>query len=308
MSMRFNAICYFFKSCILKIAPIQPIGNIFLSIGCANFLEKPVAKNHMVISGILLIIFGWGFERLSYWSSEKKNKELVSRNEDLKSEIINIEKLQQENSLLKSNLEQAINDKAYTWLKTTANRFEFKRTDRLSIYYIKNDSFYILSRYSLNEKYKNKHRLKFMQSQSALCKAWEHGEHINLDSIPQYGNTKKAKNAYIKAMKTIYGYDHDKIKHRTMKSCVYIAFAIKKNGDTLGILLIESIEKNRFGKDDVNKLKKYCTTENKDFMVLFIEEGIQYGPHINDPLTAKKDRTDQEFMDNFENEKEGTYG
>nr|WP_320190113.1 hypothetical protein [uncultured Desulfobacter sp.] len=300
-----NAISHV-KNFILKFAPIQPAGNIFLAIGCANILNKPAAKTHMVIAGVLLVISGWIIERLTYIKSEKKNEELILQNKELKSHVIDIEKLQQENNLLNSNLKKAINDKADTWLKTTANRFQLQRTDRISIYYIKNNFFYMLSRYSVNEKYKLKHRLRFMQSQSALCQAWENGKHINLDKIPHYGNTKKEKNAYFKAMKDYYGYDEEKTKKLTMKSCVYIAFSIKKSGDTLGLVLIESTLRDRFCADDVSNLSSYCVTENKDFVVQFIEEGIKYGPHINDSL-IKKDLTEQEFMDNFENEKENTY-
>lgn len=133
-----------------------------------------------------------------------------------------------------------------SWLKNIDVEIRMENSERVSIYFVKNDEFYILGRYSQNPKLEKIHTQKFALDKGVLSLAWENGQHTEL-SCPVY---KDSRDSYVDYIKKTYGYSEEIIDRFTMKSCNYIGVSIEDRGKRIGVMLFESEAESLVNKED----------------------------------------------------------
>ncbi|MFW2011372.1 hypothetical protein [Acinetobacter bereziniae] len=233
-----------------------------------------------VFIGALLIF-------LNCLASNESTKALESENKDLKEELsdksIKLSNLEYEVKSLNSqkngyqediqDLNEKINELqnrlAVGWLKHVFSHNRFGTNERVSIYFELNNEFTLLARYSKNPIYNQKHRLKFPVNQGVISKAWAEGHWVE-DKCPAHN---PVNSLYKQYMAKTYSFNQRDIEKFAMKSCWYVAVAISKAGDNIGVIVFESIVQNKINSTEVEELISYCQSE-QSHLIQFIEESI----------------------------------
>lgn len=247
-----------------------------------------------LLLGSLMIIYGGKGTYID-------QKNLNSRNEELKEEIKNVDQLKEQinsvsedSELLQNELAELQVKLVTTWLKGSARQLNLGTHCRATIYYYINEKFYLIARYSQNPKYAEIHRLTFPRNKGVISQAWEHGVCIDIENIPVFYEDKQE---YIEYMKEHYGYEHDKIEKLTMKSCQYIAISVVEADKHIGVIVFESDKKSLWKEQKVAQIKRYCS-DYQSYMVDFIHGAIKYDKTLKVTPIAEHD-VDDEFVSTF---------
>lgn len=255
-----------------------------------------------VLLGALLIV-------LNCYISYESTKALEKENEDLKGDLSDqtiklsnteaqVRNLNSQKNGYQENI-QELNDQIYKlqnrlavgWLKHVFKNKGFGTNERVSIYFELNNEFTLLARYSQNPTYNQIHRQKFPVNQGVISKAWAEGQWIE-DKCPVHnlGNS-----SYKQYMARKYFFNQRDIDRFAMKSCWYVAVAISKADDNVGVIVFESIVQNRITTTDVEDLIRYCKSE-QSHLVQFIEESIALdnAKRMESPNIARN--TDQDIL------------
>lgn len=232
---------------------------------------------YVVLSAILIILNCYA----SYESTKALEKENQNLKVNLNDKILEVSNLESDNKRLNSqknayqeNIEQLnseiseLQNRISTgWLKNVFKNNDFSTSERITIYFELNNEFNLLSRYSSNPSYNNKHRQKFPVNQGVISRAWREGQWVE-DKCPVH-NPKNM--AYKQYMSKTYSFSPKDIENFAMKSCWYVAVAISKADDNIGVIVFESTVQNRLNHTDVCRLIDYCNSE-KTHLIQFIEE------------------------------------
>lgn len=135
-------------------------------------------------------------------------------------------------------------------LKTTSDNLGFNKTkekeDRITLFGIRNNSFFILARWSENPMYRNINQTKTYDINSGcIAKAYQNGWLYEKGTIPDFN---KNPNGYIEYFKTNYSIKEQKIRKLSMKSRYYAAIKICDIHKEYGILVVESKCPERFSE------------------------------------------------------------
>ncbi|UGQ26830.1 hypothetical protein [Acinetobacter calcoaceticus] len=281
---------------------ISGVGAIISGIACSFISDYSISKvwesthvDYLVVKliAVLLacpwvyVLLGALLVILNCYASHESTKALEKENEDLNSDLSDktiklsnaeaeLKNLNSQKNGYQENI-QELNDQIYGlqnrlavgWLKHVFKTKGFGTNERVSIYFELNNEFTLLARYSLNPTYNQIHRQKFPVNQGVISKAWAEGHWIE-DRCPVHnlGNSN-----YKQYMAKKYCFNQRDIDKFAMKSCWYVAVAISKADDNVGVIVFESIVQNRITTTDVEELISYCKSE-QSHLVQFIEESI----------------------------------
>lgn len=304
------------------------IGALISSISCSFISDYSISKvwesshiDYLVVkvTAIILtcpwtwVLFGGLLVILNCYASNESTKALEQENEDLKNDLndkrikllnknTEVTNLNNQKNGYQENI-QELNEKIYVlqnrlaigWLKHVFKNKSFGTNERVSIYFELNNEFTLLARYSLNPTYNQIHRQKFPVNQGVISKAWAEGHWIEngcpVHSLSNYD--------YKQYMAKKYSFSLKEIEKFAMKSCWYVAVAISKADDNIGVIVFESILQNRMNDTDVGHLISYCKSE-QSHLVQFIEESIalENAKRMESPNIARN--TDQDILDSLQ--------
>lgn len=176
---------------------------------------------------------------------QKKNSELRKRNAQLNSDC----------KFFQLNFQNTISG----YLQSFAiNQLGFSKNgnyeDRITLftYDDENENFILQGRYSPNDKYRENGKFIYPKK-GILYKAFNSSEGIYDDKFPQpytSGNSNIC-DEYWKYHRKKYGLTKETVQKLTMKSTIMYGYAIKSHseGETIGIVIVESTNQNRFNKE-----------------------------------------------------------
>ena len=128
--------------------------------------------------------------------------------------------------------------------------------DRLTIFGLRGDSFFAISRYSEHSEFhtinSNKH---YALNKGCIAKGYAHGWHFVSANIPSYDKSPKE---YSDFFRHSYNLKHNDIRDLSMKSRLYAVQRISRRGEKdLGVVVFESLRPNRITEEQIrNELQK----------------------------------------------------
>ncbi len=287
-------------------------GVIFIGLGSAFVGSYKIAVEWAkVIDAATFIAFcltnayvGIFFGAFLYFSSDhiryEKTKKIVNDNTKLKEDIAELKGVSlavngyQENiQNLNNQIYKLQNDLAIGWLKNVVDLFEMKSTERVSIYFEQNDVFNLLARYSANPYYKTGNRQKFPLNEGVISQAWRNGKKIE-KKCPIYEDDQVG---YCEYMSSTYRFKREDIQSFKMKSCWYVAIAISKAADNIGVIVFESTVQNILNDTEVDKLISYCR-EKQSHLAQFIEESKAL--EVAKRMESANSNTDDDFLSSLD--------
>lgn len=200
-----------------------------------------------------------------------ENKYLKEQNTELPNLRKKIESTEEDCETLRSKVTEAQQKSVRTWLKGVAKQINLCPDSRVTIYYERDDAFYLLARWSTNPLRKRIHKITFGLNQGVISKTWQRGKHLELNS-PEF---KKDPDAYYSYMEKNYGYRRAELEHIGMKSCRYVAFAITEADRNIGVILFESIIPTAFSEDNIKKISSYCDSY-QSHLTSFVHDALVY--------------------------------
>ncbi|UDK97156.1 hypothetical protein EYB33_12975 [Lysinibacillus sphaericus] len=174
---------------------------------------------HWVIS---LVLFIWAWVQ-------------TSRNFVSKKELTNnISSLENENGMLKSNLESIPENMVKIFYK----HFNLGNEDRVTVYRVKDNEFFIpVGRFSDNPSYKKSGRSEYPLDSGFIGKCWTDGE-FKIQNLPNYNRNQEK---YIEQVKKKCDIDENLLKGLNMKSRSFYCKRLTFNGDEpIAVVVIES--------------------------------------------------------------------
>lgn len=228
-----------------------------------------------------------------------EKKQLIKENEQLRQENLKVKELeakveasQEDGQSLRSDIYRVHQDLVGTWLKGVSKQINLDSYSRVSIYYENQESFYLLSRYSINPKLAKTYKQKFGLNEGVISQAWQHGEHSEDDS-PEYVSDK---NGYIEYMIKHYGYSREVLELINMKSCRYFALAITEAGDNIGVIIFESERKDSFSNEIKTQIRDYCS-DHQSHLCNFVKDGTLYDKSISSNKALAAVDNDADVLD-----------
>ena len=178
---------------------------------------------------------------------EKKIAELENEKSWLERELIYVSWIvkDQSNDTLRKFATEHLN----------ANDWE---TMRISLY-TKNTEWWLTcySRFSTNQTF-SEIKWKTYNQHGIIWKVWEEWNKNGLwwfdNEIPEYWKTMKDKKKYISYHSSIYKLEPDYIENISMKSRLYYAYRIEIEQEYLWVLLVESIDPNKYTQEKLDKI------------------------------------------------------
>lgn len=213
-----------------------------------------------------------------YFSSEyiryEKTKEIETQNNTLKESVKKLKGLGAAVNGYQENI-QALNIQIYDlqnrlavgWLKTAFKQHKMNSNERVTIYFELNGEFSLLARYSSNPMHKVVHRQKFPLNEGVISQAWSHGKCIE-NTCPSHKSDAIKYRDYLSKK---YSFLPETIDSFQMKSCWYVAIAISKADDNIGVIVFESTEPDILNETELDELISYCKSE-QSHLAQFIDE------------------------------------
>ena len=273
------------------------LGVILIGVGCAFVGSYKLAAEWSKVSDVVtLIVFivtntlmwisiGAGLYLLSEYIRYEKTKLIGVENQTLKGRVASNENLlnnvnnevrdlkkavneYQENIQFLSNQIYELQNKiAVSWLKQAFKQHEMNSTERATIYFELNKEFSLLARYSPNPELNEIHRQKFPLNQGVISHAWRNGSYIE-DECPNFEDDEEI---YYDYMSSKYQFDKRQLQNFQMKSCRYVAVAIRNVDDHIGVVVFESIDKEKLSQAKLQELNEYCETY-QPYLAEFIQK------------------------------------
>ncbi|NUF23224.1 hypothetical protein HUN23_10635 [Acinetobacter oleivorans] len=234
----------------------------------ATFIAFILTNSYLWLFGGAIIYL------LSEYVRYEKTKKIEGENKSLNERIIELNGLSTAVNGYQENI-QALNSQIYDlqnrlaigWLKTVFKQNKMNSNERVTIYFELNGEFSLLARYSSNPTYKMVHRQKFPLNEGVISQAWSHGKCIE-NTCPSYNEDVTQHRDY---MSQKYSFLPETIDGFQMKSCWYVAIAISKADDNIGVIVFESTNQNVLNETEIDGLISYCKSE-QSHLAQFIEE------------------------------------
>lgn len=297
------------------------IGAIFFGLGCAyvgsydhtaawavvkhstsftaSFIAYVLSNPNVALAvGIPATLFGGIGMHIKMTNLASKNTDLEDKLKVIPELESKIESEQIDSQNLKSEIYRVHQELVATWLKGIAKQVGLDSNSRVSIYYEFGESFYLLSRYSLNPKLAKSHKQKFSLNHGVISLAWQHGEYAE-DNSPEYQFSNEN---YIQYMMDKYDYHREVIELINMKSCQYFALAITEAGDNIGVILFESEIKGNISDKTKDEIRDYCT-DYQSHLCRFVKQGIKYDKSINAKKFSENTDNDSDILNMLGGEK-----
>lgn len=175
--------------------------------------------------------------------------------------------------------------------------FDFTTEDRITVYYEYRDEFYLLARHSLNPAYNKIHRQKFPVNQGVIGFAW-HNQEFFENSCPSFGDS-EAYYAYVTAK---HNMDAASVNGLTMKSCRYLAFAIRDAGKHVGVVVFESVNEKFFDarKSQIDQIIRHYFAGNKDMFAKYVRDGLVFNRDQKVIASSRKGVAEADILFQFE--------
>ncbi len=239
--------------------------------------------------GVILMVTG----SLSNLFREKDNDlEVTQKHKDA------VDNIMMENYKLKESLYDLHKKNVDTWIKGMYKLFDFKSTERLSIYFYYSNCFTLLARHSSDPEKKTTHNPTHPIGIGILGQIWRNGQCMDIN-CPVYD--KKDDKIYLEYMESNYGYSPERTKEINMKSCRYFGMSIKDSDDNIGIILFESTEEGSLDKEKPNKMIDYCKSF-ESHLCNFIKDSILYEDE-KQRIHSLNPSTEQDFISQFKGKK-----
>lgn len=260
-----------------------------------------------------LFLFGYGrnnkgrdfqninFEKKELQSTILENKNIHEENErklrQLSEEVI--QSKQEHSNMLENFIKH--------WLKASMQALKIDTTSyRVTIYVHEKGKFLYLSRYSKSTSNSELHSIDFKLNQGVISKAWNNGEHFDIDKCPDYHKFPEQYKEYIH---TTYEYSYEKIESLTMKSCQYVAYRIYDETGPKAVIVFENDRRTGeiLNSTKAKKITQYCETHNTQ-LLFYIRVGIKYNTlgmksRTNDSEQAS--RIEEKMLATYKSEKRG---
>lgn len=145
------------------------------------------------------------------------------------------EDLNQEREILQLELESV----PERIVKSLFNFFDFKYTERITLYRFDDTHFVPTGRYSKNKEYKKSGRTQYPKSEGFIGLAWATGEY-EVNSLPESSRRK-----YYQAIRTHCNIDESTLRDMKMKSRAYYCVNLDdEHGDPVAVIVFESTHPN----------------------------------------------------------------
>jgi hypothetical protein len=264
--------CAFVGSYDNKIAWAKVTGN-----GAAEFIAYILTNPFVaLVISIPFLIFSEIISNYRKKELEENNKNLEEGNVSIPTLKEKIDKSQEDLQALRSDIYELHQNHVRTWLKGIFKQIDFNTYVRASVYYENLDSFSLLARYSLNPALAKSHKQKFKLNQGVISQAWQHGEHLDNESLSYDSNPDKY-NAY---MMKKYKYSLEQLNEINMKSCTFFGLSITQADENIGVILFESLNADAFSPETIDKIKDYCH-HFESHLCSFVRDGIGYDKSIS---------------------------
>lgn len=228
-----------------------------------------------VIVGSLLIMFG----AIGTYRDQKNQSNIIldltkeqSRIRELE---ISLDDAQEESESFKNELSRAHENLAKAWLKMASITLGLGSTERVTIFCENQEHFFNIGRFSSNPVYSKVHRDKFQLDDGVVSKAWQHRECIE-DGCPSYKDD--GYNAYLAEH---YGLDEERISNLKMKSCRYIAIAIRDAYEHTGVIVFESTSMDFINQEMVKAVRQHCAGQQSQ-LAKFVRDALVYNRAVTD--------------------------
>ncbi|MEZ9882696.1 hypothetical protein AB4374_02405 [Vibrio splendidus] len=292
----------------------------FLTKGDASkwaWTEATQAEGIISIMEVLWVLFYHPYMHFLYAivllalglsGTSKDYENLSNRNDELKSKLTHQKNVretvtsnQEEIAKLNGQLREKHQELVTIWLKGT---FSYLMNDdeavvkenthaRISIYYVYNNHFYLLARYSPNAEYDQTHRQKFPMGRGIIYEAYQHLE-VHEDSIEEYYEA--TPDNFYKSIEDKYFFKRGQLENFKMKSCRYFGRAIREADVTQGVILIESTKSCDLNQEQVQKTREHFE-KNWSHLNQFVRHGIAHDINSNYHNTMS---TDINFLDKLD--------
>ena len=200
---------------------------------------KIINTRFFIIMSAYIIIFIWGCIKFWQVKTEKKLEEITTERDCYK------------NIVMKTSDDAT--EKIRNKIMETAQKLKFyarnNKTDRITVYALLNDSFYALSRFSLNPQYNKIDNNKIYPFNKG-CIAEGYKDGFFYDSGKDFPNPLTDYPKYADYTRQKYHYTHSEVKNMSMHSVCYAVTRIYKEDKYLGVIVLESTEMNRFTEQD----------------------------------------------------------
>ena len=167
------------------------------------------------------------------------------------------------------------------------------------LYYFKKNHFYYVGRYSVDPENSRESTLKFELNGGVISQAWRKQVHKDV-SCPEYDSSDP--NPYFEYVKQTYNFSEEKVKSLGMKSCQYYARRIDDTSEAIGVIVFESITKNKFTERQIKRIESYCA-EHESNLVSYIRY-IRDNDHASSDSIRAKGVAEMEFLRQFKEGKD----
>ncbi len=115
----------------------------------------------------------------------------------------------------------------------------------------------------------------YAASKGIIGKALKNDEFYDNDFPEAYNEKKELNPEYISYHRKEYGLTLTEMKNLTMKSVFMYAYAIKNDGNNIGVVVIESTQKNRYTEDLLRSVMEEHRKTFKHFMLYAIRNKVR---------------------------------
>lgn len=264
-----------------------------------------------LIGGICLYAYGRSHKGRDFQNIDLEKKELQNTILENKTTYEDNEKkvrqLSEEVIQSKQQHSDMLENFIKHWLKASMQALKIDTISyRVTIYVHEKGKFLYLSRYSKSTSNSELHSIDFKLNQGVISKAWNNGEHFDIEKCPDYH---KSPEQYKEYMQTTYEYSYEKIESLTMKSCQYVAYRINDETGPKAVIVFENDRRNVeiLNSTKAKKITQYCETHNTQ-LLFYIRVGIKYNTLgmkscTNDNEQAS--RIEEKMLATYKSEKRG---
>lgn len=215
---------------------------------------------------------------------EKKNKELADINSSLEKDKDKIQRRyeasQEDTYFLKENFENTIKGFLSTFARNVlafgSKDTEEKNNERITLftYDKKKKKFTLQVRFSANEEYDRNGRITYDAGKGIIGEALKNDECYDND-FPQAYNNNKITPEYISYQRRKYGLSKNEVLGLTMKSVFMYAYTIKNEMENIGVIVIESTQKDRYEETFLQEIMKKNRKTFKPFIMYALKNKIR---------------------------------
>lgn len=198
---------------------------------------KIITFKFLMIVSAYIILFMWALIKLLQVKKEQSLVEVMAERDCYKNIVI--------------KTSDDATEKIRNKVMETAKKLQFysksNKNDRITVYALLNESFFALDRFSLNPQYNKINNSKIYPFNKG-CIAEGYKDGFFYESGEEFPNPISSFTQYIDYTRHKYHYTHSEVKNMSMHSVCYAVIRIHKEDRCLGVIVLESTEKNRFSQ------------------------------------------------------------